>query len=128
MSYSIAFCIHIGLCGLDLALRAKIQVCVYIYIGSALRASLYIGKYTCIWAIYAQSKPCTHIYGCHIYVYCLPLEVNMLLSFAYMRLCMLQACRPPLTRHAARYSIHSTHSIDRQLYKSGQVSLSVYRL
>ena len=74
---SIASCSHIGLCRLDLALRTKIQACIYIYTGSALRASLYIGIYTCIWAIYAQSKPCIHIYGCHIYVCCLHLHVNM---------------------------------------------------
>ena len=72
--YTIASCSYIGLCWLDLALRAKIQACIciyiyiyiYIYIGSALHASLYIGLYTCIWAIYAQS---IHIYGCHIYIY-----------------------------------------------------------
>ena len=99
MSYSIASCCHIGLRGLDLALRAKIQACIYIYIGSALRASLYIAIYTCIWAIYAQSKPCIHIYGSHIYVGCLHLVVNMHYVLCIYHFGMLQACR--LTSEAA---------------------------
>ena len=92
MSYSIASCCYIGLHGLDLALRAKIQMCIYIYIGSALCASLYIGIYTCIRAIYAQSKPCIHIYGSHIYVGCLHLVVNMHYVFCIYHFGMLQAC------------------------------------
>ena len=94
MSYSIASCCHIGLRGLDLALRAKNQACIYIYIGSALSASLYIGIYTCIWAIYAQSKPCIHIYVCHIYVCRFPLVVNMHYVLCIYHFGMLQACRP----------------------------------
>ena len=57
--------------------RQDSSVYIYIYIGSALRASLYIAIYTCIWAIYAQSKPCIHIYGFHIYVFWLHLVVIM---------------------------------------------------
>ena len=92
MSYPIASCCHIGLHGLDLALRAKIQACIYIYIlAPLLHASLYIGIYTCIWAIYAQSKPCIHIYVCHIYVCCLHLHVNMHYVLCIYHFGMLQA-------------------------------------
>ena len=111
MSYSIASCCYIGLRGLDLALRAKIQACIYIYIyiyiyiGSTLRASLYFGIYTCIWAICAQSKSCIHIYRSHIYVGCLHLVVNMNYVLCIYHFGMLQACRPtsllPPTRRVA---------------------------
>ena len=94
MSYSIASYCHIGLHGLDLALCTKIQACIYICIGSALRASLYIGLYTCVWAIYAQSKPCIHIYGSYIYVFCLHLVVNMHFVICIYHFGILQACRP----------------------------------
>ena len=83
------------------AARARFGLCVprfkcvyiYIYIGSALRASLYIVIHTCIWAIYAPSKPCIHIYVCHIYVCCLNLHVNMHYILCIYHFGMLQACR-----------------------------------
>ena len=62
-----------------------------IYIGSTLRASLYFGIHTCIWAIYAQSKPCIYIYGSHKYFFCLHLVVNMHYVLCIYHFGMLQA-------------------------------------
>ena len=41
-----------------------------------------------------QALPCIHIHGCHIYIFSLHLDVNMLLLLACIYLCMLQAYHP----------------------------------
>ena len=65
---------------------------IYIYLNFALCASLYIGIYTYICAIYAQSKPWIHIYMGAIYIFAAFVRMLIcILPLAYMCLCMLQA-------------------------------------
>ena len=69
--HSIASCIHIGLRGLDLALRAKIQACIYIYIGSALmRKPLY--RHIYMYMGHIRPIQALHTYICMPYICFLP--------------------------------------------------------
>ena len=67
MSYSIASCGHIGLHGLDLALRAKIQA--YIYILAPLCAQASISGYIHVYGPYTPNPSLAYIYMNAIYMF-----------------------------------------------------------
>ena len=70
MSYSIAFYCHIGLHGLDLALPAKIQACIYIYIYilALLCAQASISGYIHVYGLYTPNPSLEYIYMDPIYM------------------------------------------------------------
>ena len=59
---------HIGLRGLDLALRTKIQVCIYIYIMAPLCAQASISVYIHVYGPYTPNPSLAYIYMDPIYM------------------------------------------------------------
>ena len=67
MSYTIASCSHIGLRGLDLALHAKIQACIYIL--ALLCAQASISAYIYVYGPYTANPSLAYIYMDPIYIF-----------------------------------------------------------
>ena len=68
-----------------------IKICYKAY-----STSLCIGIYTCIWATYAPSNPCIHIYGCYVYVFSLLWMLIYIMSFPYT---ILACCKLVVLHH-----------------------------
>ena len=106
MSYSIASCCHIGLCRLDLALRAKIQVCIYIYILAPLCAQASISVYIHIYGLYTPNSSLAYIYMDSIYMFSAFIWLWICtISFAYT---ILACCKLVVLHHYGYYNYITT--------------------